>query len=101
MAHARIGRFRLKDGGAEVVAIHRGAPIRNDQKDHFTNHTGAAFDSYVLAHGYEPDAVVLVMGGLKQSARVAYSVRGDSQGGATSMLALAQAAIQREMQSND
>ncbi len=54
-----------------------------------------AYDSHVRTHGVEPDAMVNIYCGLKQPADVYWAVRGDSEGGATSVLALAQAALNR------
>jgi hypothetical protein len=97
MGHARIGRVRMKNDGAEIIPLRPGASIENVQRDNFTAHVAASFNSYSAKYGEEPDAMVLVLGGLKQSGEAFWIIRGDSQGGATSMLAFAQATIQREI----
>lgn len=96
MGAARIGRIRLKDG-AEIVPIRQGVMIREDRKSAFLSHVGQCFDSYVGARGENPDAIVLVFGGVKQSAEAYWTIRGNSQGGGTSMLSLAAATITREI----
>jgi hypothetical protein len=97
MGQARIGRIRMKAGGAEVRAFRPGAPIVNDRRANFLRHTAASFDSYRLKYGDDPDAMVMVLGGLKQTAEAFWIVRGDSEGGGTTMLAFAQSALQREI----
>lgn len=101
MAQARIGRITLKAGGAEVIPLRRGAQVHSDRKANFINHAGQVFDSYALRYGEQPDAMVMVLGGLRQAAETFWIVRGDSEGGATTMLALAQASIQRQLIEND
>lgn len=95
MAAARIGRVRLK-ADRNVIAI-RGAEVRSDRKAHFVNHVGACFDAYVSDYGQQPDAIVLVLGGVKQNARCSWTVQGESEGAATSMLALATGVMTREV----
>lgn len=97
MAAARIGRIRIK-AGDNVIAM-RGTAVRNDRKTNFVNHAGSCFDSYVAATGQEPDALVVVLGGVKQTARCSWTVQGDSEGGAATMLAFAAAALNREFSS--
>ena len=60
-----------------------------DQRSEFLNHLAAAYDNYVEAVGCEPDAVVAVWCGIKQPARSTWLVTRESEGGATSCLALA------------
>jgi hypothetical protein len=90
-------RSALGLGPEVVVPLRAGAPIHNDRKANFLRHVAASFDSYVLKHGYDPDALVMVFGGLKQSAEPYWIIRGESEGGATTMLAFAQATLQREI----
>lgn len=96
MGQARIGRIRLKDG-AEVVPLRPGTAVRSDRKADFLAHIARSFDSYAGRRGEQPDSIVVVMGGLKQTADVFWTIRGESQGGGTSVLCLAQAAITREI----
>jgi hypothetical protein len=96
MAQARIGRVRLKEG-ATVIPIRAGSQINNDRRANFVNHVAASFDSYRIAHGQDPDALVMVLGGLKQTGEAYWIIRGDSEGGCTTMLSFAQATIQREI----
>jgi hypothetical protein len=96
MSHARIGRIRMK-AGAEIVPLRRGAPIRSDRKTDFVNHFAASFDSHAIKYSDEPEAFVVVFLGLKQSAEAYWLIRGDSKGGGTSVLCLAQGVLQREI----
>lgn len=61
----------------------------------FLERLAAAFDGFAEHVGAEPEAMVMVLCGLKQDAEVSYIVQGDSEGGETSVLAYAQAAITR------
>lgn len=97
MGQARIGKVTMKTG-ARILPF-RGAAVHNDRKANFVNHAGSCFDSYVAKTGQEPDALVVVLGGLKQDAIPSWTVQGDSEGGATTMLALAAAALGREIAS--
>lgn len=95
MAHARIGKVRAKD--ANVIGLRGSLPLRCDRKDQFVQNLSQSFDSYVRKYGEEPDAVVSVLGGLKQTAEAYWCVRSDSEGGGTTMLAVAQATLTREI----
>lgn len=59
------------------------------------NAVAEAFDKYVDDYGVVPDGIVAVFGGVKQTAVVSWLVRGESEGGATSMQALAAFALMR------
>lgn len=96
MGHARIGKVRFKDS-ATVIPLRKGADVRNDRKMNFVNHAGCCIDSYAAKRGEFPDAMVLVLCGVKQDSEAFWIVRGDSEGGGASVLALAQATIQREI----
>lgn len=63
----------------------------------FLGNLGRAYDAYVREHGTEPEALVVVLGGLKQAAEVQWFLEDETKGGATSMLALAQVAILGEI----
>lgn len=80
-----------------VVPIHAGMTVTRDRKAEFLNHLAQCFDSYTARNGYEPDASVFVLCGLKQTADCYWSIRGDSEGGGTTILALAQTAISKEI----
>lgn len=80
-----------------TVTAFPGAQISSDRRAHFLNYVAGAFDAYVKLHGEEPDAIVSVMGGLKQDARCSWTIGGASEGGATTMLAFAQAVLTREL----
>lgn len=81
---------------ATVTSI-RGAAVTNERRAHFLTHLAASFDAYVADIGEEPDALVIVMGGLKQTARPTWTVCGDSEGGPTTMLALAHVSLLKEV----
>lgn len=70
-----------------------GQPVTNDRRAAFMAAAEASFDKYVEDCGTEPDAMVWVYGGIKQTARTGWLVSGDSEGGPTSMLALASAVL--------
>lgn len=76
-----------------VQSLH-GAVIGSDRKAVFLNMMGACFDNYARTTGAEPEAAVLVMGGLKQAFAPGWHLTGDSEGGTISMLALAAACLQ-------
>lgn len=80
---------------ASITSLH-GAAVTNERRAHFLTHTAASFDRYVEGLGYEPDALMIVMGGLKQTARPTWTVCGDSEGGPTTMLLLAAGAFTKE-----
>jgi len=80
---------------ATVTALH-GAEVRNDRRAHFVNHAAASFDAYLRDFGAEPDALVMVMGGLKQASRASWTVCGASEGGPTTMISLAMATLIKE-----
>lgn len=75
----------------------RGARPTEDRKAEFLNWMGAAYDKYVQKMEQTPDALVCVLGGLKQPARADWLIQGESRGGGTSVLALAHATIIREL----
>lgn len=84
--------------GADVVTL-RGGPIENERRAAFLQPVAASFDHYVEANGQEPDAVVYVMCGIKQSSQIAWDIHGDSAGGPTSILSLAAVHCMAEAQS--
>lgn len=94
-AAVRIVNVRPK----KVVALRGALPLKCDRKDQFIRNVSQSFDSYVRRYGYEPDAVVTVLCGVKQNAEAFWVVRGDSEGGGTSILALAASALNREIAS--
>jgi hypothetical protein len=65
-------------------------------REAFVSHVAMMFDGYVRDYGAEPDALVLVFGGLKQTARSGWLIRGASEGGTTTMTALAAAVLMKE-----
>ena len=70
-----------------------GADIASDRRREFLNDVASAFDAYTKDYETEPEAIVFVLGGITSPTRMAYSTTGTSQSGASSMLALASAAI--------
>ena len=72
--------------------------INNPRRDRFMKAVVNSFDLYVRDNGHEPEAIVYVLCGLKQSSRIAWDVTGDSAGGATSIIALAAAHMLAEAQ---
>jgi hypothetical protein len=77
---------------SSVVALH-GQPIVNDQRAAFMASAEASFDKYVEDYGEEPDSMIWVFGGIRQTTRTGWLMNGDTRGGATSMLALASAVL--------
>lgn len=82
---------------ASVIPMRDGLTVTRDRKAEFVNHMAQCFDSFTQRNGHEPDASVFVFCGLKQPADVFWTIRGDSQGGSTTILAFAQAAISRQI----
>jgi hypothetical protein len=72
-----------------------------EAREAFISHVAVMFDDYVKDYGVEPEALVSVFGGLKQTSRCGWLVRGDSQGGATNMAALAAAVLMKEIVAPD
>lgn len=83
-----------------VVSL-KGASISNARREAFLQAVGASFDIYVEHHGYEPDAIVYTLCGLKQALQMAWHICGESEGGATSVLALAAVHFLYEAQGGD
>lgn len=83
-----------------VVSLH-GADITSDRKAEFLHSVATSFDSYVETYGAEPDAVVYHLLGLKQSSELHWMISGNSQGGATSILALASTGLMRHLCSSE
>lgn len=74
---------------SDNVISFSGAPIDSERREAFVQAVAASFDQYLTEYGYEPDAIVYVMCGLKQPSRISWDIRGDSERGATSILAVA------------
>jgi hypothetical protein len=85
---------------AEVVGL-KGAIIANNRRRMFMDEVGAAFDLYVNHFGCEPESLVHVLGGVKQSARVGWLFTGESEGAGVSMLALSAALLTKEIVNPD
>lgn len=81
---------------AEIHAL-TGVTVGSERKLHMVQVTAEAIDRYVEDFGEEPECAVLVLCGLKQTARVSYAIKGASIGGTTSILALAQATLANEI----
>lgn len=99
MTHARtrIGKVTLK-GGATILPLHRDRDLSHDERRaDFLQAVTQSYDRYVSDFGQRPDAVVYILGGVRQSARAHWAVDGDSRGAATSMLAFAHAVLGREV----
>lgn len=88
-------------GAAKKVATNvtpiRGGQVTSDRKAEFIRNVASGYDAYVEAHGEEPDALVHVLCGLKQTARCGWMIQGASQGGSTTILAFAHAMLMREI----
>ncbi len=74
---------------SENVVSLRGGEVSNDRRDRFVQAVAATFDKYVKDYGVEPDAMVYIMGGIKQRALIGWDINGESTEGTTSFLALA------------
>lgn len=83
-----------------VVSL-RGGSLDSDRKQAFLNAVATSYEAYVDRYGYEPEAIVYTMLGLKQVAWTGWLVQGDSQGGSSSILALAGVAVTREVIKED
>ena len=81
---------------AEIHAL-TGVTVGSERKLHMVQVTAEAIDLYVADFGEEPECAVLVLCGLKQTARVSYAIKGASIGGTASILALAQATLTNEI----
>lgn len=65
------------------------AQIASERRKEFLNDVANSYDLYTKDFGEEPEAIVFVLGGITQSARVAFTTEGLTQRGSSSMLALA------------
>lgn len=74
-----------------------GVVIASDRRALFLNEIAAAFDHYVADYGVEPEAYVGVLGGIKQTARVSWTMQGETAHGTSTMLALAAAVVTKEL----
>lgn len=74
---------------SENVVSFNGGPVDNERRQLFVQAVAASFDLYVNSYGYEPDALVYVLCGLKQASQIAWDIRGESKAGPTSILSLA------------
>lgn len=83
----------------EVVSIGKAA-IVSDRRASFMAAVAQSFERYVSDHGFEPDAIVYTLCGLKQPSRIAWDIQNESQGGPTSILALAAVHMLAEAQSS-
>ena len=79
------------------VHVLNGGTLDSERRQEFLNNIAASFDLYVQRTGCEPDALVVVMGGVKQSVRSSWLFKGETEGAGTSMLALAHAVIGKEI----
>ena len=64
-------------------------PLDSRRRDAFIQAVAQSFDLYVEVNGYEPDAIVYVLAGVRQQSRIAWHIEGESQGGPTSILSIA------------
>lgn len=81
---------------ARVVAIH-GANLEDERRAAFINDFAAAYDKFVASYGEQPDAFVMVMGGVSQTCRASWTIKGKPRGSNTSMLAMAHAVLLKEI----
>lgn len=77
----------------------RGGEIISDRKRSFLDGVAQAFDDYVASEGREPDALVHILCGVKQTSVVGWNIHGESDQGATSLLCLAAVHLQAEASS--
>lgn len=83
-----------------VVSL-RGAAVEPDRKRAFLDAVGLSFDNYVADHGEEPDAVVYVYGGIKQTAQSGWLMQGGSEGAGNSVRSLAICTLLRDVVSGE
>lgn len=97
MGAARIGRVVMKGNVAPIrTSLLQDVGLRQERGQLFQH----ALDDYIDQHGESPEAVVIVLCGLKQPANLYWGIEGASRGGATSVLSLAQTAIQNHLADN-
>ena len=82
---------------AEVLTLKGAAPAHNDRKALLLQAVSESFDLYVKDFGEEPDCIVYVLGGLKQTVRPGWQMSGESEGGGASMRAAAVMALINDM----
>jgi hypothetical protein len=70
-------------------------------REAFIQQVAQSFDAYVESYGHEPEALVMVWGGVKLTARTAWLCRGNTEGASVTMLSLAQAALMKEIVNPD
>lgn len=75
-----------------IVAFGKRAPD-TERRAEFINHFAAAYDDYVAQLGYEPEAAFHVFTGCTQATRSGWMVKGNSEGAASPLLALAGLAL--------
>lgn len=92
--------MKNSDARPENVVSLTGAKVDNDRRSRFVQCVAQSFDKYVADNGYEPEAIVYVLCGLKQSSRIAWDIHEGSAGGATSIIALAAVHMMAEAQEN-
>lgn len=83
------------------VAALPGVLMDSDRRAFFLNEVAGSYDRYMSDMGCEPEAFVMVFGGLTQTARVSWTTQGESEGGAVTMLAIAQATIMKQIVNPD
>lgn len=81
---------------SDPVPLHKGLFLASEARAAFLQQAAGGFDAYVEAYGHEPDAMIHVYCGLKQTARSGWLFRGESEGGGTSLLALASATLMKD-----
>lgn len=74
------------------------ADIRSDRRAAFLVAVAQTFDRYVSEFGFEPEAIVYLMNGLKQPSLVGWDIQGESQGGPASILSLGAVHLMAEAQ---
>jgi hypothetical protein len=78
-----------------VVSL-RGEGVASARRASFLQAVAESFDLYVKDHGCEPDGLVYVMAGIRQTSQIGWHIEGESEGGATSVIALAAVHCLRE-----
>lgn len=82
----------------DVVELN-GATVADDRRTSLIAHFAACYDSYVRAHGHEPDGVVFMLGGTHQPVNFNWNVIGDASrdNGVHAFLCKASFALQQKL----
>lgn len=84
----------------ENVVSLKGGPVENERRAAFLQAVAASYDIYTADNEHEPDAIVYVLCGLKQTSYIGWDIRGDSTDGPMSILSIAAVHCLKEAQSS-